>query len=349
MNETGGVLHLTGKIKRFFAGVLFGRGGAARRSVVLCALIGSFLLVTSGFGASQIRCVVLNNLRYVYLKDVAAYYGMTYYANDKDCRLVSKSYKMEFVADKKKAEFNGIGVNCLNPVVKSGADILISEQDLLLLIEPVLNYKALTTHKMRLIMLDPGHGDQDKGGSGRIYQEKDLVLQIALRLRDKLSDKGYLVAMTRNKDIFIPLEQRAAMCESQRADLFVAIHANKAANPEITGVETFCMTPSGASSTYDSKPSYRKEKGNTLDRNNFRLAFEVHKAILAKTGAFDRGVKHARFLVLRNVSCPAILIETGFLSNAVEERALGRQSYQDSLATAIAEGVLNYHKELRKN
>jgi N-acetylmuramoyl-L-alanine amidase len=154
--------------------------------------------------------------------------------------------------------------------------------------------------------------------------------------------------MTRDRDRFISLEQRPEYARKMHADIFISIHANSAGKTYVNGIETFSATPAGAASTHDLKPGYKRENGNSFDKNNSRLAYEIHKSLIRKTKAVDRGVKKARFLVIREAKSPAVLLELGFLSNPLEERALGRSAYQKAMADAIAEGVVNYHKALKK-
>jgi N-acetylmuramoyl-L-alanine amidase len=217
------------------------------------------------------------------------------------------------------------------------------------MIDPVLRSKAVPTHRMRVIAIDPGHGGSDRGAKGRLYEEKALVLGIAYKLRNVLRKKGYQVVMTRDRDVFPSLKQRPEYANKRHADIFISLHANSAGKKSyINGIETFSATPAGAASTHDSKPKYKRENGNSYDKNNSRLAYEIHKSLIKKTKAEDRGLKKARFLVIREAKCPAVLLELGFLTNPREERALGRSAYQQALADAIAEGIMNYHKVLNR-
>lgn len=305
-------------------------------------------LADSVFAASnQIRYTTYLGRKYVYLRDVASYYGMKYFIWQKTCGIYNSSSKIIFNYENREGSVNGFTVHFLYAPVFQGTEAFISEQDFLRFIDPILRNRAIPSHKMKTIMLDPGHGAHDKGGTGSLYQEKNINLQIALKVRDILASKGYLVYMTRNRDVFLSLEQRVEETKRCRADIFVSIHSNIAGKAAIEGIETFCVTPSGAPSTNDAKPVYKTERGNYFDMNNARLAYEIHRATVSRAKAYDRGVKRARFHVIRNAPCPSVLLETGFLSNSKEERALGRPNYQTALANAIAEGIINYHNALR--
>ena len=170
---------------------------------------------------------------------------------------------------------------------------------------------------------------------------------MALKLRAALRKLGFQVIMTRGADSTLSLQGRAELCKKYKPDLFISIHCNAAAQKTISGIETFAMTPNGCASSNDSKPGNSTGTGNSFDKNNYRMAYEIQKALLKNTKAEDRGVKHARFFVLRNASCPAVLIETGFISNLRESALLNRADYQAKIVNAIVAGVLNYRASYR--
>lgn len=284
--------------------------------------------------------------RYVYLRDVANYYGMRYFVQQKVCGMYNSNTKVLLNYEKREGTINGISVHYLYNPLFYGSDAFISEQDFLLFIDPILRSNSAPPHRMKVILIDPGHGAQDNGGSGMYYREKDIVLQISYRVGRLLQERGYTVYLTRKTDTFIPLDGRVDLARNAKADIFVSIHAN-IGSPSAEGIETYCVTPSGAPSTNDRQhKTGSTERGNYFDLNNARLAFEIHKGMVTRTRANDRGVKHARFLVIKNAVCPSVLIETGFLSNQKEERLLANPDYQQRLAVGIAEGIINYHNSL---
>lgn len=304
--------------------------------------------MTMAAGSRSIRYVNAYGRKYVFLRDVARYYGMTLAVGKSRCELRSEYSRIVFEYDRREGCLNGVEVHYhFAPFIRDG-EPYISEKDFLLLIDPILRYAPLNAHPMRVIMIDPGHGGYDKGASGALYHEKDLVLSLSKKLRDALRRKGYYVVMTRGDDRYLSLSDRTRKCAAGKADLFISVHCNAAGSSVAAGVETFATTPAGAPSTADVKPSHKKEKGNQFDKNNTRLAYEVQKSLVNATKANDRGVRHARFYVLKNASCPAVLVEAGFVSNGREERLLGRNSYQNVVAEAIAAGVVAYHKQLNR-
>ena len=171
-----------------------------------------------------------------------------------------------------------------------------------------------------VIFVDAGHGGNDPGAVANEVQEKDVVLPITLKLGQALQSMGYTVYYTRTNDIEIDLEPRVAAAERVNADVFVSIHANSldSRNSRVNGVETF------------------HSRGSTVGRE---LAYYVQSQIISETGATDRNVKAAGFYVIAKTSMPAILVETGFLTNPAEARNLNSPDYQKRMADAIARGI----------
>lgn len=179
------------------------------------------------------------------------------------------------------------------------------------------------------ITLDPGHGGNDPGATSvaNQYEEKRLTLTTALLVRNHLETLGYRVVMTRDRDLFIPLKERAEMANAIHSDLFVSIHYNAATSKEAQGVEVFCF---GTDAPGSEPPEAR------------RLAQSVLCGVLAKTGAKSRGVKTATFRVLRDTRMPAVLVEGGFLTNREERVKLQDPKYINQVAWGIALGIDDY-------
>jgi len=312
--------------------------GALLLPAPLAAQRGRFVRYTKAFGRS-----------YVYLRDVATYYGMQLAPAADSCELRSAHSRVRITYDKRQAEVNGVKVNFLFAPFRQGAEPLLSEMDFLLVLEPVLRAKSVPAQRVATIMVDPGHGGSDHGAIGTLHREKDITLRISLKLRDALQRRGYRVVMTRTGDSKLELSQRTDACARQRPDLFLSVHCNAAASRAARGIETFVLTPAGAPSTSDKQGKDKAEAGNRFDRRNMRLGYSIQQQLVKRTGAEDRGVRHARFYVLRNIACPGVLIETGFLSNYAEQVRLGRDDYQGILAEAIADGVARYHRDIRGN
>jgi len=303
----------------------------------------------SAADSEKIRYTSAMGRKYVYLRDVARYYNMRYYVWNDRVVLYNNDFKLTFFPQKKYALVNNIKIGLLFASYSSGPNSFISDKDFLLTVDPLIRANAMPQHRLRLIMIDPGHGGKDNGGKFR-YREKDIALRIANQLSNALRKKGFTVAMTRTSDQFIELPQRSKLCRDVGADMFISIHCNSASNPEVSGIETFCLAPFGTSSTNSTSGfvAEHREDGNRYDPNNMGLAYEVHKSLIARTKTIDRGIKRARFMVLKNAPCPAVLIETGFLSNKTEEMQMGSDWYQNLVAQAIADGVVNYSRDVSR-
>ena len=208
----------------------------------------------------------------------------------------------------------------------------------------------------KTIVIDPGHGGKDPGALGTsATQEKGIVLSISKKLKEVLTAKGYSVLMTRETNRFIPLKERTQFATRHKADLFLSIHANASKNPQANGIETYYLDVSSTDKASEqiaarenANSGYSIQELESLLQNiiqesksedSRRLAEHVQRKLVHATGAVDRGVKHARFVVLIGTKVPAILIETGFLSNSTERQRLATTAYQSKVAAAIAEGV----------
>jgi N-acetylmuramoyl-L-alanine amidase len=213
------------------------------------------------------------------------------------------------------------------------------------------------------VVIDAGHGGKDPGAIGHSgLVEKELVLDIAKRLRELMQrDPQWRVTLTRDTDIFIPLEERTEIANAAGADLFVSIHANAAERSDAHGIETYFLdlasdersmrVAARENATTLSKVSelqhILRDLSMTSKRNESSLlAGSVQRAMVQapSSGKISRdlGVKHAPFLVLMGAEMPAILVETGFLSHPGEERKLADPKHRAQAARAIFEGIKDY-------
>ena len=232
-----------------------------------------------------------------------------------------------------------------------------------------LTQKAVSSKKR--IVIDAGHGGHDPGAVGpkKLY-EKDVVLDIALRLKKILSDDPNVdVYLTRDKDIFIPLEQRTAIANSKNADLFVSVHANASPRKDAKGIETYFLNWTNdeeaikvaARENQISLKKMRKAQKEQdvlaimlgdLQRDNKRdesmsLAHAIQQTLAGSMQKeyphiIDHGVKWAPFYVLFGARMPSVLVEVSFISNPLEEKLLSKDSYRNSLAKSIATGITKY-------
>ncbi|HGY0171799.1 TPA: N-acetylmuramoyl-L-alanine amidase [Klebsiella pneumoniae] len=218
-----------------------------------------------------------------------------------------------------------------------------------------------------LALLDPGHGGEDSGAVGKYRtREKDVVLQIARRLRALIDKEGNMKAyMTRNEDVFIPLKVRVAKAQKQRADLFVSIHADAFTSRQPSGSSVFALSTKGATSTAakylaqtqnasDLIGGVSKSGDRYVDHTMFDMvqsltiadSLKFGKAVLEKMGNINNlhknRVEQAGFAVLKAPDIPSILVETAFISNVEEERKLKTAKFQQEVAESILAGIKAY-------
>ncbi len=293
-----------------------------------------------------VRSIKVNQISRVAMHDIAAFYGLSQTVRDKNVYWQGPRNRAEFRIDRRQATINGIKVHLSHAIALYQEQPVLGEIDFRLLIDPILRNAALPRRPVQTVFIDPGHGGKDPGAIGRNHQEKTLALQISRHLARILQQQGFNVRMTRNSDTFISLSQRVEIANAGNADLFVSIHLNSAENKSVQGIETFLLSPRGAAETYSNYPTTRLNAGNQFDKQNLRLAYEIQYHTIRRSNANDRGIKHADFQVLRNLECPGVLIETGFISNLQEEAKLGNQQYQLQIARGIAEGIVAYRNAL---
>ncbi len=236
---------------------------------------------------------------------------------------------------------------------------------------------ALKAQKVTTIVIDAGHGGHDTGAIGKNSREKDITLSIALRLRDYLNT--YLpevkVILTRKDDTFVELFRRAKIANESKADLFISIHCNSVKSPSAYGAETFVM---GLHKSVANLEVAKTENEAILLEDNYVEQYDgfdpasaegniffsmMQNAFLDKSlefaslvqhemvdnlKMFNRGVKQAGFLVLYKTAMPGVLIETGFISNAKDEKFLISEKGQNEMAEAIGKAIRDYKNKTER-
>ncbi len=226
----------------------------------------------------------------------------------------------------------------------------------------------------KTVVIDAGHGGKDPGAIGKTAKEKDIVLNVALKLGKYIEEnmKDVKVVYTRKKDVFVPLNKRAEIANKNKADLFVSIHANAISTPKIYGAETFVLglhrskenlevaklensvivLEDDYTTTYEgfdpnSSESYiifELMQNIHIDQSIY-MASLVQKQFKERVGRRDRGVKQAGFLVLRQATMPSVLVELGFLTNQTEEKFIASEQGQSYMASAIFRAIRDYKNE----
>jgi N-acetylmuramoyl-L-alanine amidase len=222
--------------------------------------------------------------------------------------------------------------------------------------------------KLGRVVIDAGHGGKDTGTIGpNGLMEKDLVLDVALRLGRLINDRlGADVVYTRSSDVFIPLEERTKIANDQHADLFISVHANSSAESSATGVETYYFNltsdkkgldlatrenATSVSSISDLNDMLHRAVLQAKLEESREFAQKIQQALLVNSKrmnnkAHDRGVRQAPFVVLIGATMPSILAEIGFVSNPHDERLMKRSDQREKIAEALLRGVTQYANSL---
>lgn len=234
--------------------------------------------------------------------------------------------------------------------------------------------KRDTRYRIKRIVIDAGHGGREPGARGRNgLKEKDVVLDIARRLKRELNGNGIDIILTRNSDRFVSLWKRAHIANTKEADLFISVHANGSYARQAHGFEMWYLSEAtddnaralaaaeNASLYFEDYPlSDLRDTStdlkatlwdikNTEDRaESIGLAEYISSAMAKGLRGRNRGVKSARFYVLKYVRMPSVLVEVGFITNRNEERQLADRRHRQRVAKAIAKGILSYKKEYEK-
>lgn len=294
---------------------------------------------------------VFNGQKYVSIISWADMDGLKYFWIKRGdlLEVTDEDNKLIFDVDSHYAEINGVQVALSFPTAKQNGDVLIAQFDLDKMVRPLLfpsryaKFKKITT-----ICLDPGHGGKDTGNRVGWHNEKTYALYLALDVRDELKRAGFNVIFTRTKDIYVDLAARPAYANKHGADLFVSLHFNATATGKDTveGPETYCITPVGAASSNSQGEggNHNATTANRCENNSLPLAYQMQKSLVQNLHVEDRGVRRARFAVLRDATMPAILIEGGYMTHPVEGQKIFTVTYRKQMAAAIAKGILAYQK-----
>lgn len=261
-------------------------------------------------------------------------------------RIGNGSFSISFGPDARDISIQGYRLRLSEPVRRNAAgELMIAKLDLVKLIDPVLRPCYIAGREpVKSVIIDPGHGGLDTGRAGKDIRESDLTLALALELEKLLKQRGYHVELTRRQNIFVSEPQRARStgksggADGASGSIFISLHLNNARS-DLSGIRSYATAPAGTSGS--SVP------GNVHDAANIALAFSLHAALVAGTGAADGGVSRAHYSLLNSVHCPAALIELGNAGNPAECELLNRADYRSRLALALADGIDAYAAAMR--
>jgi len=324
--------------------------GTVRRWLNLALLTGGIALAqTTTFAGDDWHIIKVSGHDYLTVENISRFYGLPagVVAQGEKMRFETVKNPLEFVSGSREAMINGARSWLCFPLIEQEGKYLVSRTDVAKTIEPLVRPQRVSNvGNVQTVVLDPGHGGYDKGQVSRYGNEKDFALDVARKLRPLLQAKGLRVIMTREGDYFVPLEVRAKIANAAPNSIFVSIHFNATSdNPNATGFEIFSFTPRGAPSTSDTaltSTSYGMQPGSAVDAQSMALSACIYHSVLGHIPEYDRGIKRARFAVLRLTKVPAVLIEGGFLTERGECKLIANKDWRGKLAGAIGMGIENY-------
>ncbi len=263
--------------------------------------------------------------------------------------LVNPSLTLAFKADSQSMTFDGVEHRLTSPVRRSPKGLQLAIRDIQTTLLPLLRPSHRPAQRpVRTVAINAGHGGKDPGNTEGRRQEKYYTLLVAGEIRRNLERAGLNVVVVRPSDTFVSLEDRPAKAAKAKADLYVSLHFNAFDGPgsgDVAGVETYCLTPAGASSTNDAgNHGGSWHPGNRFDRDNVLLAHHVHRAITGGTDLNDRGVRRARFKELTLLQMPGVLVAGGYMTHPQDAASIYAPSGRAALARAIADGGLAYKR-----
>jgi N-acetylmuramoyl-L-alanine amidase len=324
------------------------------------ALLAAVLWASGAGGASAAPTPAPTTTRardtdYVRITEWAKWQGLKWrwLNRDESFLLTNTAARIQFTVGSREAYYNGVQLWLLYPLVTRGAEIYLSQLDADFTFRPLLAAPRNDPgKKVRTICLDAGHGGRDPGNQASGRQEKDLTLRLAVELREQLQKAGFKVVFSRSTDRFIELTERAVIARKRGADLFLSLHFNGTGGNRAAaqGSEVYALTPAGAASTNARGEGSvaRSYPGNRNNSKNLLLAYQIQKSLLRGLDSEDRGVRRARFEVLREATMPAALIEAGFLSHPTEGKRIFTAEYRKQMARAIVEGIQSYKKVVER-
>jgi N-acetylmuramoyl-L-alanine amidase len=316
--------------------------GRLGHSLLFCAI----LLLGVVARAGDWTIISYGGRDHVTMRNVAEFYGLEDYREVSNVlTLGSPGRSLRGTVGSNELYINGLKFILSYPISEVNGEPIVSRMDLTKVIEPVLRPSRIKDAALiDSVVLDPGHGGYDNGAMSIFGCEKTYTLDVAFRTKALLEAQGLTVYMTRTTDEFIPLEDRVRFANMHPTALFIAIHFNSGGE-DASGIETYTLAPRGVPSMAADGPmlsDLRPNPGNVCDAENMALACATHASLICHSRMYDRGIKRARFVVIRDITIPGVLIEGGFLSNPGDARLIATDQYRQEEAQCIAIAVRNY-------
>lgn len=302
------------------------------------------------------RQIQIEGRPYIALTTVGKQLGMQAYwlKGQKTFRLRSQWTTIDIGKNRRLLWINRLPIYLGFPTVELQRQLFIAQADYQQTLQPILTPQVFNNLPgIKRIVIDAGHGGKDSGARNDAHGliEKALTLDVARRLQLLLERAGCEVVMTRESDVYIPLDQRPKLANRVRADLFISLHFNAAASPAAAGVESYALTPQYQASSKYSRPTAKdaiRFAGNDHDPWNTLMAYHLQRALVQRLGGPNRGIKRARFLVLKHLQCPGVLTELGFVSHAETAKKVRSAVFRQTLAQSIYDGIMAYQQRIQR-
>ena len=315
----------------------------SRIFIVLAILLGCIIPASGG----DWTVVKSEGRDYLTMDNIADFYGLSKVRRkDREASATSGVRSIRATSGSPDFFINNLKFILSYPAIERDGHVCISRMDLVKLIEPVMRPSRIkNAEPIDTVVLDAGHGAHDSGAMSIYGPEKSFALDVVLRAKALLQATGLKVVLTRSDDTFVTLDERARIASQYKRGIFIAVHFNSGGYG--TGVEAFTLAPRGVPSMMSDGPrvsDLNECRGNARDAENIALATATHAALVVKTRMFDRGLKRARFVVIRDITIPGVLIEGGFQTNPYDAKMIATAGYRQILAQAILQAVDNYRR-----
>ena len=328
---------------------------------------------------------VFNDIQYVPLLKLCETYGIDWKWDPfMRTAVITKNGRIILRAGSDRILINESSRKLSNPVVFTNGAVYVPvsfvRNDLGFIMEARPLEKAAKTpaarpigkYSIRTIVLDAGHGGRDAGAVGRRLRirERDLTLAMTKKLKNILEDNVIRVIMTRDTDTFIPLQERVRIANSSGADLFVSVHVNASRSRSLNGFECYYLSEATddnaraleafENATLKTEDGAAAQHSDNLDKTLWDMKLTENRRESAQLSSYicrsvenslitrNRGTRTARFYVLKYTRIPAVLVETGYISNKFEELKFRDNTYVDRMAEIIAKGILSYKDKYEK-
>lgn len=308
-----------------------------------------------GQGGQTWEIVRVGRVDYVSLSSFAKFYGFEVPAEIEPNRpfaMSSPQGNLTMTLDSREMRWKGVRYWLSHSLRREREVVLVPRVDLIKTFDPLLRPNVeIPKRPLQGVVIDPGHGGGDEGTrAARGLSEKTANLDVGRRLARLLDAADVPWVLTRTKDRYVDHGDRSKLADDHPGYIFVSIHFNEDSSRSSEGWETYSLSPQYAPSTSSGGSLVGDEDqiwaGNSYDHHNFLLTQAIHRtAVLANTRApFDRGVKRARFKVLRLANAPSVLVEGGFMSNPREASLMRTEAYRQQVAEWIFQGIMAYGK-----